>query len=130
MSRFTLANLGDGENMTAGSPMADKIQFRRLREELESEHLGLGHFRLAPDFRVPFGHRHAQQEEVYVILAGSGRFKLDDEIVDVAQHDVLRVAPQTWRSFESGPDGMEILVTGSGRPPEGDGERQPDWWTD
>jgi len=130
MSDFTLVNLTDAEDMTAGSPLAGSVQFRRLREELDSEHLGLGHFRLQPGVRVPFGHRHAQQEEVYVILAGSGRFKINDEIIDVGAHDVVRVAHDAWRAYESGPDGMEMLVAGSGRPPEGDGERQPDWWTD
>ena len=56
------------------------------------------------------------QEEVYVVVAGSGRAKLEDEIIELGVWDVLRVAPQVIRSFEAGPDGMEMICVGGQRP--------------
>ena len=49
---------------------------------------------IGPGFRSPYGHRHREQEEAYVIVSGSGRMRLDDEVVDLAQWDVVRVAPE------------------------------------
>ena len=84
------------------------------------------HFRLLAGKRSPFVHRHASAEEIYVILGGSGRLKLDDEIVDVRALDAIRVAPQVARAFEAGGDGLEFLAFGPHRP--GDGERVEDDW--
>jgi mannose-6-phosphate isomerase-like protein (cupin superfamily) len=77
---------------------------------------------------MPFGHRHREQEEVYVVVAGSGRAKLDDEIVEVATWDVLRVAPAVVRAFEAGSDGLDLICIGGRRPRGGDTERVPDHW--
>ena len=126
MSDFTLINLRDAEDMTASSPLADQVQFRRLRSELESEHLGLGHFALQPGFRVPFGHRHGEQEEVYVILAGGGRIKIEDEVLELRQWDAVRLPPETARAFEAGPDGLELLAIGFAE--GGDAETLKDFW--
>ena len=88
---------------------------------------------LPPGYRFPYGHTHRQQEEVYVVLRGSGRMKLDDEIVELREWDAVRVAPGTWRGYEAGPDGLEILVIGApnlGDAPREDVEGKRDWWTD
>jgi mannose-6-phosphate isomerase-like protein (cupin superfamily) len=100
------------------------------RDDIHSEHVGMSRFTLEPGVRAPYGHHHSVQEEVYVITSGSGRFKLDDEIVDVAQWDVIRVAPAVVRAMEAGPDGMEFVVAGSDRPEGGDGEIVAGWWSD
>ncbi len=88
---------------------------------------------LAPGFRIPFGHTHAKQEETYVILSGSGRAKVDDEVVEVKALDALRVAPGTWRGMEAGPDGIELIAFGA-RPgmaqDENDTEMEQGWWED
>jgi mannose-6-phosphate isomerase-like protein (cupin superfamily) len=88
--------------------------------------------RLAPDFRLPFGHRHKQQEELYVIVSGSARVKLDDEIVELRQWDALRVPAETTRSFEAGPEGVELLAFGAPRtgPAAEDAQPLPGWWSD
>ena len=76
------------------------------------------------------GHHHREQEEVYVVVSGSGRMRLDDKIVDLNQWDIIRVAPETIRGLEGGPDGMEVIAVGSDRPAGGDGVSVPDWWVD
>jgi mannose-6-phosphate isomerase-like protein (cupin superfamily) len=84
------------------------------------------HFRLLPGKRSPFAHRHAGAEEVYVVLAGSGRIKVDDQLIDVQPLDAIRVAPEVARAFEAGPDGLEFLAFGPHR--EADGEQVNDPW--
>ena len=54
----------------------------------------------------------------------------DDELIDVKQWDVIRVAPPVMRGFEAGPDGLEMIAVGGARPEEGDGEIVPGWWSD
>ena len=87
---------------------------------------GVTHFRLRPGKRSPFAHRHAQAEEVYVILSGGGQVKLDDEVRDVRPLDAIRVAPQVVRAFEAGPDGLEFLAFGAHH--DADGESVDDPW--
>ena len=89
---------------------------------LELEQSGLSYQRIPPDYRFPYGHTHKEQEEVYVVVGGSGRMKLDDEIVEVKKWDVVRVPPGTWRGYEAGPEGLEILVFGA--PNLGDNPRE------
>jgi len=84
------------------------------------------HFRLRPGKRSPFAHRHFTAEEVYVILSGSGRIKLDDELSDVKALDAIRVAPKVVRAFEAGPDGLEFLAFGPHH--RADGESVDDPW--
>ncbi|MDX6581738.1 MAG: hypothetical protein QOI10_922 [Solirubrobacterales bacterium] len=125
MAGFTLKNLKDVEDAAADT---DGIEARFTRKYLDSEHLGVSYFRYGPGFRAPFGHHHRQQEEAYVVIAGSGRVKLGDEIVELRQWDVLRVAAEVVRAFEGGPDGLELIAVGSDRPEEGDGVPVPDFW--
>lgn len=127
MSDYTVKNLKDVEDV-AGSRVPE-VEGRFARSELDSRELGVSYFRYAPEFRSPMGHRHREQEEAYVVIGGSGRVKLDDEVVDVRQWDVVRVAPEVVRAFEAGPDGLELIAVGSARPEGGDGELIADWWT-
>jgi mannose-6-phosphate isomerase-like protein (cupin superfamily) len=124
MSTFTVTNLKDAAASTSAPP---GLEARLAREQLDSEHLGVSYFRYDPGVRTPFGHRHRVQEEAYVVIAGSGRAKLDDEIVELGQWDVLRVAPRTARALEAGPDGLELVVVGSDRS-EDDGEGVEGFW--
>jgi mannose-6-phosphate isomerase-like protein (cupin superfamily) len=126
---YTIVNLMELENRAGeGGPT---IEARFARTAIESEHVGVSHFRYAPGRRSNRGHSHTEQEEVYVVLSGSGRVKLDDELVDVRPWDVVRVAPGTFRGFAAGPDGLELLAIGSDRPEGGDGvQSDEDWWGD
>src|SRR5581483_11165444 len=107
-----------------------EVEARFGRKHLDSQHLGISWFRYPPGHRSQTGHRHREQEEAYVVVGGSGRARLDDEIVDLREWDVVRVAPEVVRAFEAGPDGLELLAVGSDRPEGGDGERVEDFWTD
>jgi quercetin dioxygenase-like cupin family protein len=104
------------------------MQWRMARNALGTRELGVSRFTYEPGARMPFGHRHREQEEVYVVVAGSGRAKLDDEAVELATWDVLRVGPPVIRSFEAGPDGLDLICIGGRKPKGGDTERFPDVW--
>jgi mannose-6-phosphate isomerase-like protein (cupin superfamily) len=104
------------------------MQWRFAREALRSPELGVSRFTYDPRSRMPWGHRHRVQEEAYVVVAGSGRAKLDDEIVELSVWDVLRVAPAVVRSFEAGPEGLDVICIGGRKPKGGDTERFEDFW--
>ncbi len=127
MSGFSIKNLMDVEDSAGQS---SEVEARFARKHLDSEHLGVSFFSYGPGFRSQMGHSHREQEEAYVVIGGSGRIKLDDEIVELRQWDIVRVAPDVVRAFEGGPDGLQLIAVGSDRPAEGDGVPVPDWWTD
>jgi mannose-6-phosphate isomerase-like protein (cupin superfamily) len=106
------------------------VEARFARKHLHSDHLGVSYLRYAPDYRAPYGHRHREQEEAYVVVGGSGRVRLDDEIAELRRWDVIRVAPEVARGFEGGPEGLELIAIGADRPEGGDGELIRDFWVD
>ncbi len=128
MPNFSIKNLKEIEDALAERD--GDVEARFARKHLDSEHLGVSYFRYGAGYRSPVGHRHREQEEAYVVVGGSGRARLDDEIVELRQWDALRVAPQVVRSFEGGPDGLELIAVGNDRPEGGDGEMVKDHWTD
>jgi mannose-6-phosphate isomerase-like protein (cupin superfamily) len=124
------ADLDDVGSNFDGDP---DLEFRLATKALELEKSGLGYQRVPPNYRFPYGHTHATQEEVYVVLGGSGRMKLDNEIIELSRWDAVRVAPGTWRGYEAGPEGLEILVIGApnlGENPRDDVAGRRDWWAD
>jgi mannose-6-phosphate isomerase-like protein (cupin superfamily) len=129
MPGYTIKNLKEIEDAAAQHGI-DGLESRFGRSHIDSEHLGVTYFRYTPGFRTPFGHKHREQEEAYVVVAGSGRMKLDEDVVDLSQWDVVRVAPPVMRAFEAGPDGLELIAIGADRPEGGDGEMVQDFWTD
>jgi mannose-6-phosphate isomerase-like protein (cupin superfamily) len=110
-------------------PPGAGLQWRFAREALGSPELGLSRFTYEPGARMPLGHRHRVQDEAYVVVAGSGRAKLDDQIIELEVWDVLRVAPAVARSFEAGPEGLEVICIGGRRPAGGDTVRLDDFWS-
>jgi len=130
MAGYTIKNLKEIEDQAPRFGLSPNLEARFAREPLACEHSGISYQRLAPSFRVPFGHRHTQQEEVYVLVGGSGRVKLDDEVIELKQWDAVRVAKETMRSFEAGPEGAEIIAFGAPNTGPGDAEITPGWWTD
>jgi mannose-6-phosphate isomerase-like protein (cupin superfamily) len=110
------------------SPRDARVQWRFARQAFRSPELGVSRFTYAPGARMPWGHRHRVQEEVYVVVAGSGRAKLDDEVVELSAWDVLRVAPAVIRAFEAGPGGLDVICIGGPKPKGGDTERFEDVW--
>lgn len=110
------------------APDGVPMQWRFARGALGSPELGVSRFTYEPGARMPWGHRHREQEELYVVARGSGRAKLDDEVIELHEWDALRVAPSIWRSFEAGPDGMELICIGGRKPSRGDTERDESFW--
>jgi mannose-6-phosphate isomerase-like protein (cupin superfamily) len=131
---YTLMNLRrDPEDLGSKFDGHPDLEFRAATRALELEHSGLTFQRVPPGHRFPYGHTHRTQEEVYVVVGGSGRMKLDDEIVALAQWDAVRVPPGTWRAYEAGPEGLDLLVIGApslGDAPRDDVDGRRGWWTD
>jgi quercetin dioxygenase-like cupin family protein len=128
LSRFSTVNLLEIEDSVGDR--VPGIEGRFARKHLDSRDLGVSHFRYAPDVRSPFSHSHREQEEAYVVVAGSGRVLLDDDVIELRQWDVVRVAPEVVRAFEAGPDGMDVLAVGGPKPQEGDGVAGAATWPD
>jgi mannose-6-phosphate isomerase-like protein (cupin superfamily) len=128
MSAFAVVNLLEVEN-SAGDPDSG-IEIRFGRKHLDSRDLGVSLVRYAANFRGPVAHSHREQEEAYVVVAGSGRMLLDGEVIELHQWDVVRVAPEVVRSFEAGSEGLEMIAVGGPKPPEGDGVRSTPEWPD
>ncbi len=126
MTDYTIKNLRDVEDMAVKGGFSESQEARFPRQELGLETLGLSHQVVRPGKRHAFGHRHKEAEEVYVVLSGTGRCRLDDDIVEVAPLDAIRVGPRVVRGFEAGPDGLELLVFSRYYP--GDAEILSDFW--
>jgi len=103
-------------------------------DSLGLQRSGLSYQRIEPGERQPWGHRHTEQEEIYVVLSGGGTAKLGADEVEVGPLDAIRVAPELARNFEAGPDGLDLLAFGAPRSPDqqpgGDSELLPGWWGD
>ena len=125
---YQLENLNRIEDSAPGFGLGEIQEARFPGPSLGAERTGIAYHRLRPGKRQPFGHRHEEAEEVYVVLSGSGRVKVDDRILELGPMDALRVSPAVTRQFEAGPDGLDLLVFGPRC--EGDGELLPGWWAD
>lgn len=125
---YTLKKLTDVDDSAPNFGMGDLQEARFATKDLGAEDTGVSLHRVKPNQRQPFGHRHDQAEEIYVVLSGSGRAKLDDEIVEIGPFDALRVSPPVMRAFEADGDGLEFLALG--RHLKGDGEVVQGWWSD
>ncbi|MFZ2050011.1 MAG: cupin domain-containing protein [Solirubrobacteraceae bacterium] len=128
MSRFASVNLLEVEN--AVGDRAPGIEGRFGRKHLDSRDLGVSLFRYAPNMRSPFAHSHREQEEAYLVVSGSGRVLLDEEVHELRQWDLMRVSPEVVRAFEAGPDGLDLVAVGGPRPEDGDGVMATANWPD
>jgi quercetin dioxygenase-like cupin family protein len=125
VSDWTKTNFGDLPDV---SPESVDIDWRFARKAMGSPELGVSRFTYRPGAKMPWGHKHRMQEEAYVVVGGSGRAKLDDQIIEISIWDVIRVAPSVVRSFEAGPDGLDVICIG-GRKAEGvDGQPVDGFW--
>jgi quercetin dioxygenase-like cupin family protein len=127
MNDFTIINFKEIEDSAADQ---EGMEARFARKHLDSEHLGVSFMRYDANARSPKAHSHREQEEAYVVVAGSGRVRLDDEVREVRQWDVIRVAPPVVRAFAAGPDGLELIAVGGPKPEGGDGVRSESPWPD
>lgn len=125
---YSHINLAEVEDSAAKFGYGETQESRFANSDLEVQRTGVSHHRVKPGRRQAFAHRHAEAEEVYVVLAGSGRVKLDDDVVELEPRDAVRVAPEVTRQFEAGPDGLELLAVGARH--DDRGEMLPGWWSD
>ncbi len=123
---YTLVNLEDVEDMAPRFGFGEQGEARFANRSLGAASTGLSHQRLRPGVRQAFGHRHQHAEEVFVVLAGGGRVKIDDDVRDVSPLDAIRIAPGSARAFEAGPDGLEFVVFGPHH--TGDAVIDSDFW--
>ena len=131
MADHTLVNLKDDvEDMALKFDLSPGLESRFARKPLELEKSGMSYYKVAPNFRTPFGHRHGEQEEIYVIVSGSARVKLDDEVLDLRQWDAIRIPGPVTRALEGGPEGAEVIAFGAPNTDNKDAEMFPGWWTD
>jgi len=130
LAGYTTLNLKDVEDQAPNFGLSPDLEARMARVPLELEQFGLSYQRIAPNFRLPFAHKHKNQEEAYVVISGSMRAKVGDDIVELGQWDVLRVDKDTVRGFEAGPEGAEVIAVGAPNTGPGDAETMNDWWTD
>ena len=118
MTDFAKGNYDELEPFEMGS-----FQGVFARSALGSEQVGVSRFRYAPNHASAAGHRHAVQEEVYVVVSGSGRMRLDDEVVDVRPSSSSspaapgrRTATASWSPID-GPAPRAAAPSGRGTPP-------------
>ena len=126
MTHYTKKNIRELDNAAEQFGLAPDLEARFGRKAVDARRGGFCYQRLAPGFRQPFGHRHKEQEEIYIVLSGSGRAKVNDDEVAFSALDALRVDPDAWRAFEAGDEGLEYLVFGAGE--SGDSETSDDFW--
>ncbi len=107
---YTIKNLRDVEDMAATQGFGDVQEARFAHGDLNAEQIGISLQRVKPGKRHAFAHRHQQAEEVYVVVSGSGRVKLDDEVKEVRPLDAIRVGPSVTRAFEAGDEGLELIA--------------------
>lgn len=129
MANVTIKNLkADIDDSAVKFGMAPAVEAHFARDDIGAQNFGISYQRLAPDARMPFGHRHGEQEEVYVVVGGSGRVKVEDDVHELAQWDAVRVPPGAMRNFEAGSDGIEFIAFGAPNTGGKDVEMVQGWW--
>jgi mannose-6-phosphate isomerase-like protein (cupin superfamily) len=124
---YKLTNLNEVEDSAAKFGFGHVGEARFANSDLGTEQTGVSVHRLKPDARQAFGHRHEEAEEVYVVLGGSGRVKLDDDVVELRDRDAIRISAGVMHALEAGPEGLEVLAFGPLRTDDR-GEMVTDWW--
>jgi mannose-6-phosphate isomerase-like protein (cupin superfamily) len=131
MAGYTKRNLRtEVDDQAQAFGFSPNLEFRVARDALETTESAVSFMRLAAGFRLPFGHHHELQEEVYVLVSGGAKLKLDEAILELKPWDAVRIAPGVVRDVEGGPEGAELLLFGAPRVPPGDAVTEQDWWID
>jgi uncharacterized cupin superfamily protein len=130
MADYTVVNLKEVEDQAPRFGLSPQLEMRMARVALGLQNSGVSYQRIAPSFRIPFGHKHNNQEEIYVLVGGSVRVKLEHEVVELKPFDAVRVAKDTMRGFEAGPEGAELIAIGAPNTGPGDADTVQGWWSD
>ncbi len=130
MADYKVVKVSDVPDQGANFGLEGKMEARFLRVDLECENCGVTYLKLAPGFREPFGHTHKVQEEVYVLVSGSARIKVGDDIHDLTAWTAVRLSKDAMRALEAGPEGAEFVLVGAPNTGPGDAITEQDWWRD
>ena len=130
MSEYKVVKISDVPDQGPNFGLEGKYELRFLRDQLGCENCGVTYSRLAPNFQLPFGHKHKRQEEIYLLVSGSAELKVGDDIVPLEPWTAVRVANDTMRSLRAGTEGAEFVVVGAPNTGPGDAEVQQGWWSD
>ena len=131
MAGYTVQNLKEIENQGVKFGLDENnIQFRMAKDPLECEHCGISYLRLGPGWRAPWGHSHKTQEEIYILVNGSARMKVEDDLIEMKPFTAVRVSKDAMRGYEGGPDGADLIVVGAPKTGSGDADNVQDWWSD
>jgi mannose-6-phosphate isomerase-like protein (cupin superfamily) len=130
MANYTKVNLKEIEDQAPTGGLSPGLKAHFARVPLGLEKSGISYFRIAPNFRIPFGHTHSEQEEVYLVVDGSARVRVDDDVVDLEPWDAIRVPTGAMRGLEAGPEGAEVIAFGAPNTQNADVDMTPGWWTD
>jgi hypothetical protein len=130
MAGYTALQLNEVEDQAPNIGLPGEMQLRMARVPLNCENCGISYQRLGPRFRVPIGHNHKVQEEIFILVSGSARMKLDDDVIEMKPWTAARVAPETMRGLEGGPEGAELIAIGAPSTGPGDGNNVLGWWSD
>jgi mannose-6-phosphate isomerase-like protein (cupin superfamily) len=130
-TKYTVLNLHEVDNQGTNFGIDENdYVFRMARVPLGCENSGVSYSRMRAGYRQPFGHKHKRQEEIYIVVSGGGRIKLDDDVVELQPWSAVRIAPDTMRCLEAGPEGVEYIAIGAPNTGPGDGDTVPGWWAD
>ncbi len=130
MANYTKVNLKQIEDQAPSGGLSPGLKAHFARVPLGLANSGISYFRVAPSFRIPFGHKHGEQEEVYLVVDGSARVKVDDDVIELESWDAIRVPTGAMRAIEAGPEGAEVIAFGAPNTQNADIEMTPGWWTD
>jgi hypothetical protein len=129
MADYTLLNLRTGvEDMATKFGMGDGIEAHFARTPLGLEKSGVSYFKLGPEYKLPFGHSHSEQEEIYLVVSGTARLKLDDEEVELSELDAVRIPDGVMRGMAAGPEGAELIAFGAPNTDNKDIDMQPGFY--
>ncbi len=108
MARYSVVDIEQLEGEGPGGAV------RKLRRELGATAFGFNHFRLPPGMTGrEHDHANDSQEEVYVVLKGSGFMRVDDDEFDLRPGIVVRVDGAATRVPVAGPEGLEFVTFGA-----------------
>lgn len=107
---YTIKNLKEANDAAAEAGLSESLEARFAHEDLDSERSGISYQVVKAGRRQPFAHKHEEMEEIYVVISGTGKVKLDDEVKDVGPLDAVRISPETVRAFEAGDDDLVLLA--------------------
>jgi mannose-6-phosphate isomerase-like protein (cupin superfamily) len=107
---YTIKNLKQVEDAAVEAGITDSLEARFAHEDLDADRSGISYQVVKAGQRQPFAHKHGEMEEIYVVISGTGRVKLDDKVEDVSPLDAIRVGPSVVRAFQAGDEDLELLA--------------------